>query len=130
MSLFLAMMLTAAGPHSTPARRCGWLVNPTPANWSLIDRDGEWELGAQGGWQASGLDDMPDMTSRGWVQTNGTYGHGCACLDVTVDRGRRRPGSPPLAAPGAASRRRVPRLFGARPMPLRACRADHRLPRF
>lgn len=112
MSLLLAALLAAA-PHGAPARRCGWLVNPTPANWSLIDRDGEWELGAQGGWQAPGLDDMPDMTTRGWVETNGSYGHGCACLSVTTDRRTRR----------------ATRIFSARPMPLRVCRADRRLPR-
>ena len=112
MSLFLALLAAAASP--APERRCGWLVNPTPANWSLIDRDGEWELGAQGGWQAPGLDEMPDMRARGWVETNGHYGHGCACLSVATDRAAHR----------------VTRIFSARPMPLRVCRTDRTLPRF
>jgi hypothetical protein len=110
----LALALLAAAASHTPERRCGWLVNPTPANWSLIDRDGEWELGAQGGWQAPGLDEMPDMTVRGWVETNGFYGHGCACLGVATDRRSRR----------------VTRVFSARPVPLRVCRADRHLRRF
>ncbi len=37
-----AFAFAAAAPaaQSTPARRCGWLQNPTPANYRLIDRDG------------------------------------------------------------------------------------------
>ena len=96
-----------------PERRCGWLQNPTPANWWLVDRDGEWILGVQGGYQAPGMDEMPDMSTRGWVRTNGNYGYGCACMSVTTDR---RSG-------------RVTRLFSATPVPLRQCRADRRLPR-
>ena len=29
---------------------------------------------------------MPDMTTRGWVETNGHYGYGCACMTVSTDR--------------------------------------------
>ena len=61
--------------RQTPAgaeRRCGWLANPTPANYWLNDRDGEWTLSAQGGYRAPGMDEMPDMTTNGWVETNGS----------------------------------------------------------
>ena len=34
--------------------RCGWFSNPTPGNASLYDRDGEWIIGVQGGYQADG----------------------------------------------------------------------------
>lgn len=96
-----------------PERRCGWLQNPTPANYWLVDRDGEWTLSAQGGYQAPGMDEhLVDMTTRGWVRTNGSYGYGCACMRVTTDR---RSG-------------RITRLFSATPVPLRQCRADRRLP--
>ena len=111
--LFLAAAALAAAPHTGTERRCGWLVNPTPANWWLTDRDGEWLIGAQGGYQAPGMDEMPDMTTRGWVRTNGSYGYGCACLDVGVDRAGRR----------------ITRIVRATPLPLRRCRADRRLPR-
>ena len=111
--LLLAWLISAAAPAAPGSeRRCGWLHNPTPANWWLVDRDGEWLLGAQGGYQAPGMDNMPDMTSAGWVETNGHYGHGCACMDVTVD----------------PRTRRVTRLFSARPVPLRQCRTDPHLP--
>lgn len=112
--LFLAAAALAGAPPSGIERRCGWLVNPTPANFWLTDRDGEWLIGAQGGYQAPGMDDMPDMTTRGWVRSNGSYGHGCACMDVAVDR----------------SERRITRIVRARPVPLRQCRRDRRLPRF
>ena len=68
-------------------KRCGYLDNPTPANWWLTDRDGEWLIGAQGGYQAEGLDVLPErFFERGWVRTNGYYGYRCACLAVTTDR--------------------------------------------
>ncbi len=109
----LATLLAMAAPASAPERRCGWLQNPTPANWWLVDRDGQWILGVQGGYQAPGMDEMPDMSTRGWVETNGHYGYGCACMSVTTNR---RTG-------------RVTRLFSATPVPLWQCRADRRLPR-
>ena len=70
------------GSAARPSRRCGWVDNPTPANWWLVDRDGEWTIGVQGGYQADG--DMPDFGSR-WVETNGHHGYGCACMVATVD---------------------------------------------
>jgi Protein of unknown function (DUF4087) len=65
--------------------RCGWFTNPTPANAWLYDRDGEWIIGTQGGHQAEG--DWPTFKPRQWVHTNGSsYGYGCACLHVRVDK--------------------------------------------
>jgi len=68
--------------------RCGWFSNPTPANASLFDRDGEWIIGVQGGHQADG--DWPQFSPKQWVETNGHYGYGCACLRVRVDRAEQR----------------------------------------
>ncbi len=64
--------------------RCGWFHNPTPGNAWLIDKDGEWTIGVQGGYQAEG--DWPDFPDSRWVKTNVNYGYGCACMKVTVDR--------------------------------------------
>jgi hypothetical protein len=104
----------AQAPVATRGKRCGWLHNPTPANWSLVDRDGEWLLGVQGGYQAPGLDELPDLTEHDWVVTNsGSYGYGCACLTLEVD---------PKA-------RQVTRILGAvEQKPIRVCRADKSLP--
>ena len=104
---------TAAAGAQNGERRCGWLSNPTPANWWLTDRDGEWILAAQGGEQAPGMDEMPDMSSAGWVETNGHYGYGCACMTITHD----------------PATRRVTRIADAEPRPLSQCRSDRRLPR-
>lgn len=65
--------------------RCGWFSNPTPANAWLHDRDGQWTIGAQGGHHAEG--DWPSFKAGQWVETNGHYGHGCACLWLRVNRG-------------------------------------------
>jgi len=68
--------------------RCGWFSNPTPANAWLIDRNGEWTIGIQGGYQAEG--DWPEIEDSQWVKTNVHYGYGCACIKATVDRKQER----------------------------------------
>ena len=115
LAFFLAAVLAQSAPaaQSTPERRCGWLQNPTPANYWLLDRDGEWTIMAQGGFQAEGWDEMGDMSARGWVGINGSYGYGCACMTVTTDRATMR----------------ITRVFSATAVPLRQCRNDRRLPR-
>jgi glycerophosphoryl diester phosphodiesterase len=66
--------------------RCGWFRNPTPANIWLYDRDGEWTIGVQGGYQLSGDWEWPKFKRGQWVITNsGGYGYGCACLQLRVD---------------------------------------------
>lgn len=115
LAALIAMILAAAVAPTPPGpeRRCGWLENPTPANYWLIDRDGEWTISAQGGYQAEGWDEMPDMSARGWVGTNGSYGYGCACMTVDTDRATMR----------------IKRIHAAQSRPLRQCRTDRRLPR-
>ena len=102
----------AAASPAKGVRRCGWLANPTPANWWLTDAEGQWILATQGADQAPGMDEMPDMSTAGWVETNGHYGYGCACLTITAD------------AEG-----KVTRISDAQPKPLRQCRADRKLPK-
>lgn len=102
----------AVAAASKGERRCGWLVNPTPANWWLTDRDGQWILGTQGADQAPGMDEMPDMSRAGWVEINGHYGYGCACMTIMADGDRR-----------------VTRVADATPKPLKQCQADRNLPK-
>jgi hypothetical protein len=59
------------------------------------------------------MDDMPDMSTAGWVETNGHYGHGCACMTIAHD-------------PATRVTRRV---ADPEPKPLDQCRADKALPR-
>jgi hypothetical protein len=89
--------------------RCGWFSNPTPANASLYDRDDEWIISVQGGYQAEG--DWPDFPPKQWVETNVHYGYGCACLRVEVDH----------------SNKRVIKIESARARPLSVCRRDQSL---
>jgi hypothetical protein len=103
---------SAAAARAKSARRCGWLSNPTPANWWLTDSEGQWILATQGADQAPGMDEMPDMSTAGWVETNGSYGYGCACMTITAD------------AEG-----NVTRIADAQPKPLKQCRADRKLPK-
>ncbi|MEA3064066.1 MAG: hypothetical protein QOJ27_501, partial [Sphingomonadales bacterium] len=56
--------------------------------------------------------DMPDMSTAGWVETNGHYGYGCACMTITADAGGR-----------------VTKVSDAVPKPLRQCQADRKLPK-
>lgn len=104
----------SAKPAGTPPlgsydNRCGWFSNPTPANASLFDRDGEWVVAVQGGHQAEG--DWPEFGPGQWVETNIHYGHGCACLQVKANR----------------ETREVLEIARARPRPLSDCRKDKAL---
>lgn len=110
--MLVALLLTAA---TTPPfqQRCGWLQNPTPQNYWLVDRDGSWTLSTQGGPQAPGWEDLPPMGERQWVKTNGSYGYGCACATMRVDR---KSGE-------------VLAIRSLTAKPLKACRADRRLPK-
>lgn len=59
------------------------------------------------------MDGMPDMSTHGWVGTNGSYGYGCACMTVRTDRRTMR----------------VTRLYAATSVPPRQCRNDRALRR-
>jgi hypothetical protein len=104
-----------ARASSAPAKtlgnqRCGWFDNPTPGNFWLTDKNGEWTIGTQGMKEADGLLDMPDMSTKGWVVTNGSsYGFGCACMNVDTD----------------AETMEITRIYKARPMPLKTCAKNY-----
>ena len=89
--------------------RCRWFSNPTPGNASLHDREAEWIIGVQGGYQAEG--DWPDFGRGQWVRTNVNYGYGCACLRVRVNR----------------ETHEVIKIESSRVRPLTACRKDRSL---
>jgi hypothetical protein len=115
LSITVASIATAGTDNASPRgeTRCGWFDNPTPANVSLIDRDGEWLIGAQGGYQ---LKDehwpWPDFKKSQWVVTNvGGHGYGCACLKVSTDR----------------STQKITHIYAAHALPLNTCRKDRAL---
>jgi hypothetical protein len=92
--------------------RCGWLSNPTPGNVWFNDRDGEWTIGVQGGYQLEDDWDWPAFKPGQWVKTNvADHGYGCACLRLRVDK----------------QTHRVLEIKSARPRPLAACRQEESL---
>ncbi|MFN7223797.1 MAG: DUF4087 domain-containing protein [Paracoccaceae bacterium] len=83
--LALALALPAQSVVAKDVVRCGWYANPSPGNHWLTDSDATWTLSTQGGPQAPGWLDLPaDAFAFGspdrWVQINGNYGYGCACV--------------------------------------------------
>jgi hypothetical protein len=115
MILALVSGLSIMVPAQAAETRCGWLKNPTPANWWLQDRDANWTISLQGGYQARGMDNLPDMDRKEYVLTNAnrSYGYGCACLRVTTN--------------GNLSR--ITSIQSAEQLPLKTCRQDPDLPR-
>lgn len=84
VTLALTCLILPAHAADKVERRCGWFENPTPANATLTDRDGTWEIATQGGYQAEG-DWPPHFSAAQWVTTNGHYGYGCGCVTASVD---------------------------------------------
>ena len=81
--VLLSSLFNVSGQAKKSETRCGWFNNPTPANYSLYDKDSEWIIGVQGGYQIKDFD-WPDFKKQ-WVPTNNSYGYGCACFQMTVD---------------------------------------------
>ncbi|WP_371411924.1 DUF4087 domain-containing protein [Neorhizobium sp. T6_25] len=87
--------------------RCGWLVNPTPRNWTLIDAQNEWLIMLQGGYEAKGMDKIKDMAEGEHVTINYSHGYACFCMNVSTDKD----GS-------------VRQIYSTRQLPLSKCRHD------
>jgi len=102
---------TTPSPAAQLETRCGWFSNPTPANIWLYDRDGEWTIGVQGGYQVENDWDWPEFKRGQWVETNGHYGYGCACMRLRVEK----------------ESGHVLEIESARARPLSACRKDRAL---
>jgi hypothetical protein len=98
---------------SATETRCGWLYNPTPRNWYLIDKDGRWIISQQGGYEAKGMDDNLPTNDKEYVKTNGYHGYGCACMDVVTDKARLR----------------ISEIRGGESLPLSTCREDPNVPK-
>jgi hypothetical protein len=108
----VSIVVGFAPPSYAAEKRCGWLQNPTPGNWWLIDREGTWTISAQGGYRAKGMDAIPDLSVREYVATNGSYGYACACLDVSANRRTKK----------------ITTIYQAKQLPLSTCRNDPALP--
>lgn len=117
-ALSLMVALPAQAGLLEDVKRCGWYANPTPGNHWLTDRDATWALSTQGGPQVPGWLDLPteafafDVASN-WVETNGSYGYGCACVTGHF---------------GLADEGEVYRVSKMDALPLARCEADPSLP--
>lgn len=102
--------LTPSHAAQSAERRCGWFENPTPANATLTDRNGTWEIASQGGYQAEG--EWPEFDATRWIRTGyGNYGYGCACVTAVTD----------------PHTHRMNKLEKATARPLEVCRKDRAL---
>ena len=122
-ALFLVgLSAVAFGADPTPKRPadglqriCGWVDNPTPANWAITDKHGTWVIGVQGGYQADG--ELPDFDQGPafWQKTNGSHGYGCGCLTAKLET-------------MADGEKRVVRYTEVKVLRLSKCKADKALP--
>lgn len=112
LPLLLALLGAAARAPAAAETRCGWIENPTPANFFLADADGTWILSSQGSPAPPGMDLVPDLTTHEFVVTNGSHGYACGCLDAMFDKDKR-----------------ATRIESIRQSPLATCRKDGRLPK-
>ncbi len=111
--LTVSLVMIAALPSvGAVEKRCGWLDNPTPANWWLTDADGRWIIGIQGSYQAQGIDKIPDFKPSQYVKTNGYHGYTCACMNVTTN----------------SNLSQIRRIYSVKPLKLSQCRQDPNLP--
>jgi hypothetical protein len=110
--IYLVLTLPPSEAHAPLQRRCGWLSNPTPGNIWLTDRDGEWIIAIQGGYQMPEEWPWPSFSPQQWVITNtGNYGYGCACLTLEAN----------------PKSRQVLKIKSSQPLPLATCRQDRHL---
>ena len=108
ISAIISCFFIVALPAKAVETRCGWLLVPTPGNRYLIYKDGTWTIGAPGGYQAKGIENIPNSDGKEVVRTNGNYGYNCTCLNVTVN----------------SNLRRILEIQGGEALPLSTCRED------
>lgn len=83
---FLIVGLMCLGAQVWAAEtRCGWIENPTPGNYWIIDNAGLWVISTQGGQQATGDLAYPTDYANDYVASNGNYGYFCGCINATTD---------------------------------------------
>ena len=70
----IALACLPAAASGQTETRCGWIDNPTPANWWIVDADGEWLISLQGRGWPSEIFDIDWTGTQEWVETNVHYG--------------------------------------------------------
>lgn len=107
-----SLLILSTSALAATQNRCGYIENPTPGNYSLLDSAGEWIISVQGGHQAEG-DVATPKTAKDpeYVLTNGNYGYWCGCVTATVD----------------AKEMKVLKIKSSRMLPLNTCLRDRKL---
>ncbi|KQZ54748.1 hypothetical protein ASD54_05385 [Rhizobium sp. Root149] len=113
-SIALAITFLMATAATAAENRCGWIVNPTPGNYWLDDKEGSWTIMTQGSdVEAKGAENMPDFSAGQFVRTNGYYGYACTCMSVDVDRAEKR----------------ITQIHSVKQLALAKCKGDKSLPK-
>ena len=86
-------------------------MNMSPGNFTLRDRDGEWTISEQGGYEARGADKIPDLSGDEFVDL-GPHGYACGCIDGVMN----------------AQTHEVVGIIGFTQKKLKDCLADDELP--
>lgn len=111
----LLILLFVSISANSAETRCGWFENPSPANFSLTDNDGEWVISMQGRYSVddASMDKLPylDSSSNKVVNTNRNYGFSCACLYVETD----------------TKTHRILSVISAKTLPLKQCLEDTKI---
>lgn len=108
------LLLSIATASSAAENLCGWVQNPTPGNWWLTDKDGDWIMTAQGqDFEPEGMDLIGDISEHDYVASNGNYGYACGCIKADVD----------------LKSSRITTIHAFRQLPLSKCENDSNLPK-
>ena len=108
----VTLLLMLASTHVFAETRCGWIDNPTPANYWITDSEATWIMSVQGGFQAQGLDELAYPDQKEYVKRNGNYGYWCGCVSVVSRR----------------SDHHILKIMSSRAKKLRDCLQDPNLP--
>lgn len=112
--IIFAAALAAANTASSAENRCGWIVNPTPGNYWLDDKEASWTIMTQGSdVEAKGAEKMPDFSAGEFVKTNGYYGYACTCMSVDVNK----------------TEKRITQIHSVKQLALARCKNDKSLPK-
>lgn len=102
--------LNASPAAPAPRNICGWIDNPTPANYWITDAAGLWVISAMGGYQAEG-DVASQNDDNQVIYTNGNYGSWCGCVKATTTDSRK-------------NGRRIVKIVSSKVLPLSKCLND------
>ena len=89
-NLIMVSLIALFASSALGETRCGWIDNPTPGNFWLTDKDGEWTIGVQGGYLAEGIEFIAHPTNSQYVDMNGNYGYWCGCITGQSDSDTKR----------------------------------------